>query len=68
MSEPQDQIIPEEDEDIVQVNVSRHVAQRGVAALHTWLAEKENLDLLGREIGLSLELVQREKPIGSLYS
>ena len=30
-----------------------------------WLAR--NLHLLGKELGIELELVQREKPVGSLY-
>ena len=32
-----------------------------------WLAKQENLDLLGAELGLRLECVKREKPVGSLY-
>lgn len=64
--EPQEQTAPEQEENIVQVNVRDMWPDE---ALHftPWLAEKENLDLLGNEIGMSLELVQREKPIGSLY-
>ena len=32
-----------------------------------WLAEQENLDLLGAELGLRLEFVEREKQVGSMY-
>lgn len=32
-----------------------------------WLAEKENLNLLGDELGLTLEFVAREKQVGSMY-
>ena len=31
----------------------------------SWLAEKENLNLLAEELGIELELVQREAPVGS---
>ena len=31
-----------------------------------WLAEQENLDLLGAELGLSLECAQTEVPVGSM--
>ena len=32
-----------------------------------WLAEQENLDLLGAELGLSLECAQTEVQVGSMY-
>ena len=32
-----------------------------------WLAKQENLDLLGEELGLKLEFVEREKQVGSMY-
>ena len=32
-----------------------------------WLAKQENLDLLGAELGLRLEFVEREKQVGSMY-
>ena len=66
VSETHDQITPEDDEDIVQVDVRRMWPNEAWHFTH-WLAEKQNLELLGKELGLSLELVQREKPIGSLY-
>lgn len=65
MYEAQEQIVPAEDEDIVQVNVRDMWPNEAWDFTH-WLAEEENLDLLGRELGLNLELVQREKAIGSL--
>ena len=66
LHEPQDASGLEQNEDVIQVDVRKMWPDE---ALHftPWLAEKENLELLGREIGLSLELVQREKPIGSLF-
>jgi len=33
-----------------------------------WLAEKENLELLGKTIGISLEIEQREAAVGSFYA
>ena len=32
-----------------------------------WLAKQENLDLLGEELGLKLEFVEREKQVGPMY-
>ena len=32
-----------------------------------WLAKQENLNLLGAELGLRLEFVEREKQVGSMY-
>ena len=63
--EMQDEKEPAQDEGIMQVNV-RDMWPNEAWDFTRWLSEKENLELLGREIGLSLELVQREKPIGSL--
>ena len=65
MHEPQDTTTLEQNEDVVQMNV-RDIWANEAWDFTPWLSEKENLDLLGKELGMSLELVQREKPIGSL--
>ena len=66
MYEPQEDTNLEQDDDVIQLNVREMWPNEALDFTH-WLAEKENLDLLGRELGLNLELVQREKAIGSLY-
>ena len=43
----------------------REIWEDEAADFTPWLAE--NLDLLGKELGLDLELVETEKPIGSFY-
>ena len=65
MHEPQDTTFLEQNEDVVQMNV-RDMWANEAWDFTPWLSEKENLALLGKELGMSLELVQREKPIGSL--
>ena len=65
MYESQEDTSQDQDEDVVQMNVRDMWPNEAWDFTH-WLAEKESLDLLGMELGLSLELVQREKAIGSL--
>ena len=65
MYESQEGTDLEQDENIIQLNV-REMWPNEAHDFTGWLAEEENLALLGRELGLSLGLVQREKAIGSL--
>ena len=65
MHEPQDTTALEQNADVVQINV-RDMWANEAWDFTPWLSEKENLDLLGKEVGMSLELLQREMPIGSL--
>jgi hypothetical protein len=42
---------------------SRYLAIRGLG-FHTWLARKENLDILGETLGIDLELEAEERAVG----
>ena len=62
---PQGASDPEQSEDSIQVNV-REMWENEATRFTPWLAEEDNLNQLGSELGLSLKLVQTEKAIGTL--
>ncbi len=56
----------ESEEGVEQLDVRTKWPHEALNFTH-WLAEQDHLDLLGKELGLTLKFIEREKQVGSMY-